>query len=74
MFDTVITITIATMLSLFFVRLVVQMCLDSACDRYQSIPHWLLRLRIERSRSCILPVRLDEVRVLPNHRLTTDRA
>ena len=44
MFDTVITITIATMLSLFFVRLVVQMCLDSACDRYQSIPHWLLRL------------------------------
>ena len=43
MFETVITITIATTLSLLFIRLVLQMCLDSSCDRYQSLPHWLLR-------------------------------
>ena len=43
MLDTVITISISATLSILVIRLGVQMWLDSACDRYDSLPKWLLR-------------------------------
>ena len=43
MLDTVITIAISATLSILVIRLAVQMWLDSACDRYSSLPKWLLR-------------------------------
>jgi hypothetical protein len=43
MLDTVITISISVTLSILVIRIVVQMWLDSACDRYSNLPKWLLR-------------------------------
>ena len=43
MLDTVITISISALLSILVIRLAVQMWLDTACDRYSTLPKWLLR-------------------------------
>ncbi|SDN99457.1 hypothetical protein SAMN05444050_2946 [Afipia sp. GAS231] len=43
MLDAVITISITATLSIFVIRLGVQMWLDSTCDIYSSLPKWLLR-------------------------------
>ena len=43
MLDTVITLSTSATLSILVIRLGEQMWLDSACDRYNSLPKWLLR-------------------------------